>query len=59
MIVRKSQQFKWDQLSLESLINDVYEKRTWDIPDDTQDPLVILMAIETVKSKLEKEDNER
>lgn len=59
MIVRKSQQFEWDCLSLETLEDDVRNSRTRDIPDRSQDPLIILMAVEAIQlRKLETENNE-
>ena len=61
MIVRKSQQFEWDCISLNQLRTDIDQDRTYDIPDENQDPLVILLAIETFNEhlkQLESKDNE-
>lgn len=52
MIVRKQQQFIWDCISLNQLQEDIGRERTLDIPDDSQNPLVILMAIETYQETL-------
>lgn len=54
MIVRKSQQFEWDCLSLETLEDDVRSSRTRDIADGSQDPLVIILAEEAIIERLEK-----
>ena len=63
VIVRKKQRFEWDHVSLNQLMEDIGQERTRDIPDNSQDPLLILMAKEQYEEyinqlKEERKDNE-